>query len=87
MLAVVVIFGVMSDSVTQRTDVFGFSMAIGAQPLEVFRLVIGLGMTLGLIGLVFGLIVAFGLSRLMCGTPAGRERCCRFSEAVASSED
>ena len=40
-------------------------MAIGAQPRDVFKMVIGRGMMLALIGVAFGLMGAFGLTRLM----------------------
>jgi len=40
-------------------------MAIGAQPRDVFRMVIGHGMTLTIIGIAFGLVGAFALTRLM----------------------
>jgi putative ABC transport system permease protein len=64
-LAIVGIYGVMSYAVTQRTHEIGIRMAIGAQPRDVFKMILGQGMMLTIIGMVAGLLGALALTRLM----------------------
>lgn len=64
-LASLGVYGVMAYSVSQRTRELGIRMALGAQSHEVVQLVLRQGMGLAAIGLIAGLLAAFGATRLL----------------------
>ncbi len=65
MLAVVGIYGVMSYSVNERTHEIGVRMALGAQQRDILGLVTKLGLELTCVGVGIGMLLAFGLTRVI----------------------
>jgi putative ABC transport system permease protein len=66
-LAMVGVFGVINYSVAQRTHEIGIRLALGAQRRDVFKLVVGQGLLLALLGVGIGSAGAFALTRLLTG--------------------
>lgn len=64
LMAAVGIYGLIQYSIATRTQEIGLRMAIGARPGDIFRMVLGEGLTLSLSGLALGLVGAWGLGRL-----------------------
>jgi predicted permease len=59
------VYGVLSYLVTRRTREIGIRIAMGAQPAEVRRLVVGEGVTLAALAVVAGLGGAWALTRYL----------------------
>ena len=59
------LYGVISCSVSENTQQIGIRVALGAQRSDVFKLIVGQGVILAIVGVVIGLGAAYGLTRLM----------------------
>jgi len=71
LLAGVGLYGVLATVVRQRTAEIGIRMALGAQPTNVFQLVVGQGLRLTIIGVAVGLFAAFAVTREMASMLVG----------------
>jgi predicted permease len=71
LLAGIGLYGVLSTAVRQRTAEIGVRMALGAVPGGIFNLVVGQGLLLSAVGIAIGLVVAFGLTRLITSMLVG----------------
>jgi putative ABC transport system permease protein len=64
-LSSVGVYGVLAESVARRTPEIGVRLALGAQPRDVLKLVLGQALKLTGIGLAIGVPIAFAVNRAM----------------------
>jgi putative ABC transport system permease protein len=64
-LSVVGIYGVISYSVNQRRHEIGLRLALGAQRFQIFKMVVGQGLLLAVIGIAVGIAGAMAFGRVM----------------------
>jgi predicted permease len=67
LLATIGLSGVVSYSVTQRTNEIGVRMALGADRFDVLKLILKQGMRLTGIGILVGLVLSFAATRALVG--------------------
>lgn len=70
-LAALGLYGILAYSVEQRVREIGVRVALGANKREIFRLIIGNGLRLALLGIAVGVPSALALTRLMRGMLSG----------------
>jgi len=65
MLAAIGLYGVISYVVDRRRRELGMRIALGARQQDILQLVLGQGLKLALIGAAVGVVIAFGVSRML----------------------
>ncbi len=65
LLSTLGLYSVLAYAVTQRTGEIGVRVALGANPVDIVRLIVGHGMRLVVLGLAIGLVFAAVTSRLL----------------------
>jgi predicted lysophospholipase L1 biosynthesis ABC-type transport system permease subunit len=70
LLAAVGLYGVIALRVALRTREIGVRMALGAGRPNVFREVVGQGLSLAVIGVIIGEVLAIGIGRLLSSADA-----------------
>jgi predicted permease len=63
-LAAIGLYGVMAYSVSQRTRELGIRVSVGAERRDIFKLILGQGLAIPVVGLLAGLVAALAVTRL-----------------------
>lgn len=66
-LAMIGVYGVTSYATAQRTREIGVRMALGAQPRNVFRMILGETVAVVLVGVALGVAAGFGAAQMIRG--------------------
>jgi putative ABC transport system permease protein len=64
-LVTIGVYSVIAYTTARRTHEIGIRMALGAQPQNILRLIVGQGGRMALLGIALGLMASFALTRLM----------------------
>jgi len=64
-LTIIGVYGVVSYAAAQRTHEIGIRLALGAQTAEILGMVLRQGMSIIVLGIIAGILMAFGLARVV----------------------
>jgi macrolide transport system ATP-binding/permease protein len=64
-LTCVGLYGALAFNIARRTSEIGIRMALGANQRDIFRLVVGQGLRLTIVGLILGIVAALGTGSLL----------------------
>jgi putative ABC transport system permease protein len=64
-LVTIGVYSVIAYTTARRTREIGIRMALGAQPQNILRLIVGQGGRMALVGIVLGIVASVALTRLM----------------------
>jgi putative ABC transport system permease protein len=84
LLAAIGIYGVMTQSVIQRTQEIGIRVALGAQTADLVRLVVGQGLRLAAVGIAAGVLLAVFTTRILANLLYGVKPTDPITIALAS---
>jgi ABC-type antimicrobial peptide transport system permease subunit len=84
-LAAVGLYGVISRSVTQRTNEIGIRMALGATSTNIVTMVLREGMAMAVTGVVLGIAISYAATRMLTALLYGITPTDALSFALASS--
>lgn len=85
LLAAVGLYGVIAHAVARRTHEVGLRMALGADGLSVLRMILRQGMGLAFVGVVFGVVLAALMARVLQAFLYGVSSMDPLSYAVAAA--
>jgi ABC-type antimicrobial peptide transport system permease subunit len=70
-LAALGIYGLVAYTVSQRTREIGVRVALGAAPADIRKLVVNQGLRLAVVGVAIGLVLSFGVTRVLAAVLFG----------------
>ena len=85
-LALIGIYGLMTYSIAQRRQEIGVRRALGAQRVEVVRMVVRQGMSIALAGIGLGVVSSVALTRVMSSPRPDTSNCAALMSVASAAK-